>query len=242
MALRPLVIEDENEAENDDEKSCRRVKASFVARYQAKVMFCIGRLSELPIYTKICAPAFVAATPLTDKMRALMLTVAAYWVKYDPKHYVKIVVSFYQVSASFSSNIDVNWPDTVTSVWKFFSFLTMEIFKLYGYDCMFGGLNYLQRLIMITLLPLFVVFVFSWPWLASFFYNSQRRIRVFERFCNTGNIHCVCVRARMCVAFARVIRPWSAGLAGADGDVCLHAYVHVQPCGSSIWCTLCFAL
>jgi len=35
----------------------------------------------------------------------------------------------------------------------------MEIFKLYGYDCMFGGINYLGRLALVTTVPMLVVFV-----------------------------------------------------------------------------------
>ena len=42
----------------------------------------------------------------------------------------QIIVSFYQVSAAFLTNIDVNWPTTVTSIWKGFSFLTMEVLHL----------------------------------------------------------------------------------------------------------------
>jgi len=94
-------------------------------------------------------------------------------------------VSFYQVSTAFSSNIDVQWPDSVASVWKFFAFLTLEIFKLYGYDCMFGGINYLGRLILVTTVPLLVVFVFLSPWIASFFYQTHRRRRVFDTCANS---------------------------------------------------------
>ena len=119
-------------------------------------------------------------------MQSLFLNVAKWWIKNDPKNYVKIIVSFYQVSASFASNIDVSWPDTVMGVWKFFAFLTMELFKLYGYDCMFGGLDYLQRLILVTVTPISVVFMFSLPWLASFFVYRHRRAKVFDRFCNVS--------------------------------------------------------
>ena len=42
----------------------------------------------------------------------------------------QIIVSFYQVSAAFLTNIDVNWPKTMTAIWKFFSFLTMEVLHI----------------------------------------------------------------------------------------------------------------
>ena len=133
-ALQPLLKEDDDNSDDEDDAGNRKQvpQSGSLARYKAKVMFCYGRISELPIFAKFFAP-------LTDMIQALFLTVAKWWVKHDPKNYVKIIVSFYQVSASFASNIDVSWPDTVMAVWKFFAFLTMELFKLYGYDCMFGG-------------------------------------------------------------------------------------------------------
>ena len=113
----------------------------------------------------------------------LVLTRAS--IKMFPQDYVKIIVSFYQVSTAFSSNVDVKWPDAVTSVWKFFAFLTMEIFKLYGYDCMFGGIDYLGRLLLVTTVPLIVVLIFILPWIASFHYQSHRRSRVFDTCANS---------------------------------------------------------
>ena len=67
--------------------------------------------------------ALCVCTRDISTITALPLKVTAFWLKHDPKNYVKIIVSFYQVSASFSQNIDVNWPQTITSVWRFFAFL-----------------------------------------------------------------------------------------------------------------------
>ena len=180
-AVQPLLTEDDDDADHEDDARNRKQvsQSGRLARYKAKIFFFYGRISELPIFAKFFAP-------LSDMMQALFLNVAKWWVKNDPKNYVKIIVSFYQVSASFASNIDVSWPDTVMAVWKFFAFLTMELFKLYGYDCMFGGLDYLQRLILVTVTPISVVFIFSLPWLASFFVYSHRRAKVFDRFCNVS--------------------------------------------------------
>ena len=58
---------------------------------------------------------------------------------------MQIIVSFYQITASFNSNVDVRWPSSVQAVWAFFGFLTMEVFKIHGYDCMFGDFDYLDR-------------------------------------------------------------------------------------------------
>ena len=73
------------------------------------------------------------------------------------------------------------------SVWQFFAFLTMEVFKLYGYDCMFGGLDYLSRLILVTTVPLLLIFLLSTPWLATFVgIHSHRRSKVFDQFTNSA--------------------------------------------------------
>ena len=61
----------------------------------------------------------------------------------------------------------------------------MEIFKLYGYDCMFGGIDYLGRLALVTTVPMLVVFIFIVPWLASFFYQTHRRSLVFDTCANS---------------------------------------------------------
>ena len=174
FALRPLVTRGPDEQEEE-----RPEKTSEAWNMlKARLFFYAGRVSEHPIWRRTMAPVIGPA-------QALMSNCIAYVVRNNPKDYIKIIVSFYQVSTAFSSNIDVKWPDSVTSVWKFFAFLTMEIFKLYGYDCMFGGIDYLGRLALVTTVPVLVVFVFIVPWLASFFYQKHRRSRVFDTCANS---------------------------------------------------------
>jgi hypothetical protein len=109
-----------------EEEDCQPEKTSEVwGRFKARLFFCAGRVSEHPIWRKTMAPVIGPA-------QALMSNCIAYVVRNNTKDYIKIIVSFYQVSTAFSSNIDVKWPDSVTSVWRFFAFLTMEIFKLYS--------------------------------------------------------------------------------------------------------------
>ena len=174
FALRPLIT-----SGPDEEKEGRPENASKTWNScKTRVFFCMGRVSEHPIWRKMMVPVIRPA-------RALMSNSITYLVRNNPKDYIKIIVSFYQVSTAFSSNVDVQWPESVMSVWKFFAFLTMEIFKLYGYDCMFGGINYLGRLALVTTVPMLVVFIFIVPWLASFFYQKHRRSRVFDTCANS---------------------------------------------------------
>ena len=64
--------------------------------------------------------------------------------------------------------------------------IALQVFKLYGYDCMFGGIDYLGRLLLVTMVPMAVILFFSSPWIASFFYKRHRRSRVFATFCNSS--------------------------------------------------------
>ena len=66
------------------------------------------------------------------------------------------------------------------------SFVTMELFKMYGYDCMFGGVDYLGRLMLVTLVPLLILFVLALPFLATFFFKQHRRNDVFDQFLNSA--------------------------------------------------------
>ena len=172
FALRPLVTAgpDEEQSEKDPRGN------DTYARYKARAYFCMGRVSEHPIYQRTLAPALAP-------VKSLSLSCVKYVVRHNPKDYIKIIVSFYQVSTAFLTNIDVNWPNSVASIWKLFSFVTMELFKLYGYDCMFGGIDYLGRLLLVTTVPMAVILFFSAPWLVSFFYMRHRRSRVFSQFC-----------------------------------------------------------
>ena len=113
FALRPLVTRgpDEEEEEHRPETT-----SPAYNRLKARVFFCLGRVSELPVWQKAMAPVIGSA-------RTLMADVVKYVIKYNLKQYVKIIVSFYQVSTSFSSNVDVQWPDLVVAVWDFFAFL-----------------------------------------------------------------------------------------------------------------------
>ena len=62
----------------------------------------------------------------------------------------------------------------------------MELFKMYGYDCMFGGVDYLGRLMLVTLVPLLILFILALPFLATFIFKQHRRSDVFDQFSNSA--------------------------------------------------------
>ena len=57
---------------------------------------------------------------------------------------------------------------------------------MYGYDCMFGGVDYLGRLMLVTLVPLLILFVLALPFLATFIFKQHRRSDVFDQFSNSA--------------------------------------------------------
>jgi len=112
FALRSLLTR--GPEENDEVNEHSRVSAAW-QKCKAEVSFCLGRVSELPIYTRTLAP-------LVGPTKEFFTKVHAFVIKHNPKNYIKIIVSFFQVSASFLNNIDVNWPSSAMSVWQFFAF------------------------------------------------------------------------------------------------------------------------
>ena len=66
------------------------------------------------------------------------------------------------------------------------SFVTMELFKMHGYDCLFAGVDYLGRLMLVTLVPLLILFVLALPFLATFIFKQHRRSDVFDQFSNSA--------------------------------------------------------
>ena len=127
FALRPLVSGPE------EETASRPERTSMWGRVQARLYSWLGRVHEHRMWRKTVAWVEGPAQALASK-------VTTHFVNNKYLHnYTKIIISFYQVATAFSRNIDVQWPDSITSIWKSFSFLTLEIFKLHGYDCLFGG-------------------------------------------------------------------------------------------------------
>ena len=175
FALRALIASDPDE----EDRRHRPRGYGIWLHCKTKCYFFLGRIFEHPIYLKTLAP-------VVAPIKSLCGSWATFVIKNNPRNYIKIIVSFFQISTAFLTNIDVNWPSSVQSLWKFFSFLTMEVFKLYGYDCMFGGVDYLGRLVLVTTVPLAVILFFSLPWMASYFYKQHRARQAASAFCNNA--------------------------------------------------------
>ena len=118
--------------------------------------------------------------------RGLAPKIKAIFMSCFSRDYIKIVIMFYQVTTSYLRNFDVPWPSPVVMIWKATSFFTLEIFKLPGYDCLFGGVNYFHRLIFVTCAPAVIILFFFCPVIVTFFHKSHLRKPVLDQFSSTS--------------------------------------------------------
>ena len=89
-----------------------------------------------------------------DQVFMLLLRALDYILENDPRQYLKIILSFFQVAGNLFMGLETPWPGSLVQYWKAFEFLTMEIFNLPGYDCVFADYNSLQRLQITTITPI----------------------------------------------------------------------------------------
>ena len=72
-------------------------------------------------------------------------------------------------------------------------------------DCIFGGVDYLGRLLLVTLVPLLIVLLFSIPLLLTFFFNRHRRSAVFDQFSNSTMWVIYLIYPLLCMTTLQVI-------------------------------------
>ena len=70
---------------------------------------------------------------------------------------------------------------------------------------MFGDVDYLGRLLLVTLVPLLIVLLFSVPLLLTFFFNRHRRSAVFDQFSNSTMWVIYLIYPLLCMTTLQVI-------------------------------------
>ena len=70
---------------------------------------------------------------------------------------------------------------------------------------MFGDVDYLGRLLLVTLVPLLIVLLFSVPLLLTFFFNQHRRSAVFDQFSNSTMWVIYLIYPLLCMTTLQVI-------------------------------------
>lgn len=77
--------------------------------------------------------------------------------------YMKILISFYQVTASFLVNFGVEWPELLASVLNYMSFFSLDFFNFPGIACVMRDLSYNVKHQIFTLAPIAVVIFLAVP-------------------------------------------------------------------------------
>ena len=121
-----------------------------------------------------------------DQAFANLLKLINWLINNNPKNYIKIIVSFFQVAGSLFLKMDTEWPQSLGKIWRAFAFLTVEIYKLPGYDCVFGDYDTLQKLQITTTAPMALLILASFPLLVSqgLGYRRSRRKALLDNFWN----------------------------------------------------------
>jgi hypothetical protein len=77
--------------------------------------------------------------------------------------YIKLIISFYQVTACFLT-FSVQWPSLLLSLMTWIKgILFLDILQLPGIACLWTGINFKQRLLTYTLVPIAAICCFEMP-------------------------------------------------------------------------------
>ena len=77
--------------------------------------------------------------------------------------YVKTVVTFYQVTATFLKNFDIEWPDLIERMLIFMNFFSFDLFNFPSIACTFKDFSYTKKHQIFTLSPIVIVFLLMVP-------------------------------------------------------------------------------
>jgi hypothetical protein len=150
---------------------------------------------------------------------------AVHWLmNNNPKQYLKIILSFFQVAGNLFTKLETPWPPFLLKIWKVFEFLTMEIFSLPGYDCVFGDFTTLERMQLTTLGPAVAVGLLSCPFLVSQCgYRKSRRRVLLDNLYNSIMWLTYIMYPLMCVTCLQ-----NYPCIKVDGECCFYVYNRAQ--------------
>jgi len=77
--------------------------------------------------------------------------------------YGKVVIGFYQVTATFLLNFSVEWPDLMGTILGYMNFLSFDFFSLPSVSCVFKDYSYMAKHQIFTMAPLFVILLLMMP-------------------------------------------------------------------------------
>ena len=77
--------------------------------------------------------------------------------------YLKVVVGFCQVTASFLSNFEVDWPTFLAEIMSVFAIFNLDFFTLPKTECLLSKLTFLDKLMLCTGLPVGATVLLALP-------------------------------------------------------------------------------
>ena len=163
--------------EEDEEREDKYSVGALAAKAKIVIASCFGisqanSLVDLDVSSR-CLTLLTIMDRAMDKLSSV-------------KQQLKIILSFFQVAGNLFLKMETAWPSVVLSIWSAFQFLAMEIVSIPGYDCVFGDFTILQRLQMMTIAPVVLVFLIGCPFLVSQCgYRKSRRKVLLDRFYNS---------------------------------------------------------
>jgi len=95
--------------------------------------------------------------------------------------YAKLMVGYYQVTASFLSNFGIAWPDMIETMLLYMNFLMLDIFNLPGVACTFKDFSYLQKHQIFTTVPFGIIAALAVPSLLVRAFSNPRVKAILRR-------------------------------------------------------------
>jgi hypothetical protein len=95
--------------------------------------------------------------------------------------YAKLMVGYYQVTASFLSNFGIAWPDMIETMLKYMNFLMLDIFSLPGVACTFKDFSYFGKQQIFTTVPFCIIALFAVPSLLVRAFSNPRVKTILRR-------------------------------------------------------------
>jgi len=77
--------------------------------------------------------------------------------------YLKVAVGFFQVTASFLSNLEVDFPSSLKSLMLAFALFNLDFFSLPNTECLLSQMNHESKVVLCTLLILVVLLLLALP-------------------------------------------------------------------------------
>jgi len=98
--------------------------------------------------------------------------------------YFKVMIGFFQVTAVFVSNFEVDWGPSLETLMAIFNVFNLDLFTLPSTDCAFSNVDHKEKLVISTLLPLFILVLLALPTLGATIMKSRLPEKKHSEICS----------------------------------------------------------